>query len=437
MQSKIWTIIKHEYLLKVRSKGFIIGTIVAPIGLLLIIAVPGLIAYLTATSEVDSNPILIKDNTGLIAQRLISADTSNKYANTDDADTILKQKILDNSISAALIIDSNAINTGIAHIMVGESTGMQFIDNIRSSVNVIVKDIRLQNANIDSNTIKLITADVHFETAKITAKGTVKDDTEMKTILSYVFGFIMYGLMFMYGGFVMQGVLEEKTNRIVEVLASSATPFQIMFGKVVGIGAVGLSQIIVWIILGSVALFAAGAVLSPQEIAQSATATNPMMEMSGSSEMMSILNDMGGIPQISIFHILAFLFYFLSGYFIFSTLFAAAASTVDQIQDSNSLSMPLSMFIIIPILLISNVTLNPEGTVAVVTSLFPLFTPILMTTRIISISVPVWQIALSVVLEIATFLLCLKFAAKIYRIGMLKYGKKANFKDIIQWALSK
>jgi ABC-2 type transport system permease protein len=158
--------------------------------------------------------------------------------------------------------------------------------------------------------------------------------------------------------------------------------------------------------------------------------------MSDTDELFAMINGMG-TPDISPWYIVAFIFYFLTGYFIFSTLFAAAASTVDTMQDTNNLVVPLSILIIIPILLIPNITMNPEGTFAIVMSLFPFFTPILMVSRIVTISVPIWQIILSIFLQLATFILCIKFAAKIYRIGMLRYGKKATFKDILIWIKEK
>jgi len=429
--NKIWTIIKHEYLNKVRSKGFIISTILAPIGLVLIMLIPAAVTYFTMTSiSSQQETVLINDESGLVISPLIETD-ENKYSETTISEQELKQKVLDREITAAIIFAPNSVEDGKAKIIVGEGLGLASIDRIRADVSTVVKDLRLNAAGIEYETIRLVNSSVNFETVKVTSRGAVKDDSEIMSILSYVFAFVMYGLMFLYGSQVLMGVIEEKTNRIVEVLASSVTPFQIMFGKVVGIGAVGLTQVLLWILLGGglmlIVGFFASFMISPDVMTDTLNtnpATNPeMVELLKSFEM----------PNISIWYIIGFIFYFLSGYFIFSTLFAAAGATVDQMQDANSITTPLSMLIIIPILLISNISLNPEGTLAVVTSLFPFFAPILMMARITAISVPTWQIILSILLQLCTFLLCLKFAAKIYRIGMLRYGKKASFKEIISW----
>jgi ABC-2 type transport system permease protein len=240
---------------------------------------------------------------------------------------------------------------------------------------------------------------------------------------------------------VMQGVVEEKTNRIVEVLASSATPFQIMFGKVVGIGVVGLTQVILWVILCGAVLFGVGMAVTPSpEMADTMMQVQNMGMNTGggmnTDQMADIMNSVASL-HITFWHILVFVFYFLSGYFIFATLFAAIGVTVDSPTESNNLAAPLSMLIIIPILLINYVVVQPEATLSVVTSLFPFFAPILMVARVITISVPVWQIVLSVALQIVTFVLCLKFAGKIYRMGMLKYGKKTTFKDLFVWLKTK
>ena len=432
--SKIWTIIKHEYLKKVTSKGFIIGTILAPIGLLLIILVPSVVIYFTQTSDTDRGLVLINDESGLVASRIVEID-ANRYQQTTETEQELKDKILAKEIPAAVILTKNCVVDGKAKILVGEATGQTFINKTRSDVDREISKVRLVEAGIEQTTIDLVNASVNFETIKVTAQGAVKDDSEIMSILSYVIAFVMYGLMFLYGSQVMMGVMEEKTNRIVEILASSVTPFQIMFGKVVGIGAVGLTQVVLWLVLSGGAMFVLGFFIgtpsiSPEMMTE-AMNTNPTA--AASSGFMGSMLESFEMPNISLWYVVGFIFYFLSGYFIFSTLFAAAGATVDQMQDSSSMSTPLSMLIIIPIMLIPSIALNPEGTLAIVASLFPFFTPILMMSRVVTISVPLWEIILSVVLQIVTFFLCLKLAAKIYRMGMLRYGKKANWAEIISW----
>jgi len=432
--SKILTIIKHEYFTKIKTKGFIIGTIIAPIGLLLLISIPAAIMYFTMHFD-DSDErklILINDQTGLVGEKIVATDKNN-YELSFAPEAELEEQILSNKISAALILDENAIKEGKAKILIGESTGLKFIDKLRVSVHSEIKNLQLQEANIEQTTIDLVNSSVNFETIKVTNKGTVKDNTEILSGLSYALGLIMFALIFTNGGQVMQSVIEEKTNRIIEIMASSVTPFQIMFGKVVGIGAAGLTQVIFWIILGSAVMFGIGIFIGGSSLVDTSMLSNTMnINSVKTNEIVSILENIE-LPTISLWLIIGFIFYFIIGYFIFATLFAAAGATVDQVQDANSIATPLSLIGMIPIMLIPNIMMSPEGTVAIITSLIPFFTPTLMMSRVVAISVPFWQIALSVVLLIITFLLCLKFAAKIYQIGILSYGKKVGFKEIIKW----
>ncbi len=431
VSSKIWIIIKHEYVAKIKTKGFIISTIAAPVFMVAIIAIPAFVTYLTMSSDDKHEKIAIVDKTDMLAQKIIGNDATD-YFTTDEPENILQNKILNGEISGALILNENTLASGTAKILTSENTGLKFIDRLRDKVNAVLKEQRLAAAGISQETIDLVNANVQFETIKVTAKGVEEDNSEFFSTLGYILGFVMYGLMVLYGQQVMQSVIEEKSNRIIEVLASSAKPFQIMFGKVVGIGAVGLTQVVAWLAISGIALFFAGQLMDPASTISSTVRSNP----AASQEMISMLNTMK-LPTISPLLVVGFIFYFLSGYFIYATLFAAIGSSVDQLQDAGSLSAPLTLVVILPILCIPNVMLNPEGTLAVVLSLFPFFSPILMVARVAAISVPLWQIILSVVLLVATFICCLKAAAKIYRVAMLSYGKKPSFKDIFKWTFAK
>ena len=430
---KILTIIKHEYLLKIKSKGFIIGTILMPIGFLVFIGAMSAITYFSILSENENVKIAINDKTNKIATNVIANDTTKYFSSKDNFD-VLKNKVLKNEIQAAVFLDEDAVLTGNVQIFINDQSGLNFLDNLRNAIESEIKNTRLLESGINQETLNEIFSNANIKTDKITDKGTIKDDTEIKTIISYIMGFAMYIMILIYGSQVMQGVIEEKQNRIVEVLASSVSPFQIMFGKVVGLGVVGLTQVLIWIVLIMGMMFVAGSVFSsPDQINEIMSSVQTIDTTSNfNSSMLSTIEDIG-IPNITIGHILGFLFYFLSGYFIFATLFAAAGSTVDQMQDANTISMPLTMIVIIPIMMISPTVLNPENTYIAIFSLFPFFAPILMVARIMSINIPIWQILLSIVLQIGTFILCLKVAGKIYRSGMLRYGKKASYKEVFNW----
>jgi ABC-2 type transport system permease protein len=432
-QNKIWTIIKHEYFLKVKSRGFIIGTILAPLGIIAFMGIIAAITYFSVTNENKDVKVLINDKTNKVATNIIKTDTTKYFLSSDNFD-ILKSKVLHNDVQAAVFLDTDAISTGNARIFVNEQSGLNFLDKLRNSITNEIRNVRLLESGINQEILNQIYSDANIQTDKITDEGTVKDDTEIKTIISYIMGFAIYFMMILYGTQVMQGVIEEKQNRIVEVLASSASPFEIMFGKVVGVGAVGLTQVLIWIVLIIGMMFFAGNIFtSPEQMNDMMdTMQSVGMRSDANTGMVSILQNIG-IPSITVWHILGFIFYFLSGYFIFATLFAAVGSTVDQMQDANSMATPLTLIIIVPMAMISPTVLNPESIYIAIFSLFPFFAPILMVARIMSINIPIWQVLLSIFLQFGTFLLCLKIAGKIYRSGMLRYGKKASFKEVFNW----
>ncbi|MCX8054247.1 MAG: ABC transporter permease [Ignavibacteria bacterium] len=430
MNNKINTIISHEYSTRIKSKGFIIGTILGPLFIILLIVIPGLVAYLSADSTSKKIAIVDKTHFG-IGQKLVSLDTS-KYYLSDKSEDELRRQVLGGESDGFVVVDDNVINSGEALVFTSGGGGIGFITSLESNLGDIIKQKQLKDAGATDDILKLIDKPFKIKTLKVTERGEQKDYTEIYAGIGYFLGFVIYFLMFAYGSLVSRGVIEEKANRIIEVIASSAKPFEIMMGKVIGIGLVGLTQVAVWILLGFAAITIAGTIfsgsVSPEQIAQlqnQATmphSTGTMLNIAGLE-----------IPTISPWLIIGFIYYFLIGYFIYATLFAAIGSAVDQEQDAAQLQTPVTLPIIIPILLIFNVVSNPDGTLAVILSLIPFFTPILMTVRIAATQVPLWQILASIILTLGTFFLCLKMAARIYRVGILMYGKKPTFKDLFKW----
>ncbi len=434
-KSKIWTIISHEYLSKITSKGFIIGTLLAPLAIVLIYGV--IIAVTIMSQNKTALKLAVIDKSGEIGAELVSRDTSIFYL-SDLSEDVLKNNVLTEKIDGYISIPQNFLLTGEITVYTRGGGGLGFINVLENNSEDILVKRKLTDIGASVELMNILDKGVNITTKKITEEGAKQDYSEVLAIMGYMMGFIIYALMFTYGAFVMRGVIEEKANRIVEVLASSAKPFEIMFGKVVGIGAVGLTQVLFWLIILVVLFTVGGAIasqyLSPQDIAKNVATAQQMQAMQPmpeQNEMLSMLKNFSISPWV----IVAFLFYFLAGYFIYSSLFAAVGSAVDQEQDAAQLQLPVTLPIIIPILFISSVMSDPNGTLSTVLSLVPFFSPILMIARIAAAEVPIWQIALSVVLLFITFLACLWFAAKIYRVGILMYGKKPTFKDIIKWFL--
>ncbi len=425
-ESKIWTIIKHEYTTKVKSKGFIIGSILGPVILIGFLAVTIFVSIISAD---DTNrKVSIVDNTELHFDKKLVERNSDIFetAETKDID-VLEKKVLNDEIDAFLIIPPDFLETGNAVIYSKGGGGFGFSSKIEKNLDRLLRKERLLAKGIDTSVIKLLDKGSNLISKKVVEGGGVeKDYTAVLSGIGYVLGFFIYMMMLIYGQFVSRGVIEEKANRIVEVIASSVKPIEIMLGKVAGIGLLGLTQVAFWIIMGGLLLLAAGPIMS-MFVSDTETVKQGMEVMAARSNMPF------EIPSIPIGLILAFVFYFLIGYFMYSTIFAALGAAVDQESDAANLQQPVIFAIIIPMLFLAPITSNPDSTLAVILSLIPLFTPILMTVRIAATDVPFWQIAASVVLTVGTFFLLLWIAAKIYRVGILMYGKKPKIKDLIKW----
>lgn len=429
-QSKIMTIIQHEFLSKVKTKSFLISTLLAPLGFIAIIAV---VAIVTILSKDDTDKKLaVVDKTDSIGMLLVQNDTT-KYFLTNKVEAELNQEVIDGELDGYIVLPSDILTTGKVNVFTSGGGGLGLISSLDNSLSKILRHEQLSNIGADQEIIDIVEKGVSIETKKITEQGAEDDFSELYAGIGYFLGFVIYALMFVYGGMVMRGVIEEKANRIVEIIASSAKPFEIMMGKVLGIGFVGLLQVTIWIILGAIALGVAG-IVAPQFFdAPDPETITQAMQATGNMATVPMAEPGFQMPKIGFGLIIGFVFYFLAGYFIYATLFAAVGSAVDQEQDAAQLQMPITIPIIIPILFIANVMSNPDGTLAIVLSLIPFFTPILMMVRVAATDVPIWQIALSVILPILTFLGSLWVAAKIYRVGILMYGKKPSFKDLYKW----
>ncbi len=377
----------------------------------------------------------IKDDSGLnLGAQIVQSDTSKYQLDAGMTESDLIEAVKDESLQAYVVIPSEILIDGKVKMFSRGGSGFTFEESIQDAIQPIVVKARLAANGTDLAVIDLIEKGVSIESLKITDSGLEKDGSAVSAAIGYAAGFAIYILIFLYGTMVMRGVIEEKANRIVEVLASSAKPFEIMMGKVVGIGLVGLTQVVAWAVLGTIVTVVMGMFIGGGG-AESMLAKSQEMSAVGGMQMnhnQMILGNIA-IPNISPFAILLFIFYFLAGFFIYATLFAAVGSAVDQEADANQLMLPITLPIIVTIMFIGNVVSAPNSTLSVVLSLIPPFTPILMTVRVAATDVPLWQLASSVVLVISTFFGAIWVASRVYRIGILSYGKKPSFKEIARW----
>ncbi len=422
--SKLWLIVKREYLTRLRSKIFIISTLLAPLAIILLFSIPVAIQAFSPDRDRD---IIIVDNTGVLAEMLTSVEGSRYTDGSDEPVSHWRSQLSQSNIDGLVVfpenlLDDPSVSPSFYH---DGGAGFTLIQNIRGEINNTIRDARLDRVEAPDEVKAILDDRRSLTTRTITDEGEEGEDTSAMFIVGLFMAFIIYGAMFAYGAVIMRGVIEEKSNRVVELIASCVKPFELLLGKVVGVGALGLTQFIIWglMIFGFMTLAAPAAMLFMDQPDMSAAAVNGMEE----GEMPF------NIPSISGWLIVGFITFFLLGYLIYSSIYAAIGSAIENESDSQQLQIPILVLIIIPILLVNFVADDPHSTVAVITSIIPFFAPILMPVRMAVISVPFWQIALTIVLMITTFLVMIWLSAKIYRVGILMYGKKAGFAEIYKW----
>lgn len=431
---KILSVIKREYVQIVRTKGFIIGTILGPVFMLGLLVVPILVQ--TAAVE-EQKTIGVVDLTyevfsGLdkrLAQSQFKLqDGSRKYvlkefkpiAGFDKLRNELRQRVLDNELSAYILIPAEVLqveeaenadeSSGEEEIRADffskHTTDFQEIGDIRSAINRVIVEKRLKKGGLDPQKIAQYTRRVDLRTIKVTKRGE-EEDTAGTFMISYFLGLIIYMAILIYGQVIMRGVIEEKSSKVVEVILSSLKPFQLMMGKILGIGAVGLTQFAVW------TLFGVGASLySASFIAASPDFSLPSIP-----------------PHIFIY----LMVFFILGYFLFATLYAAIGSMVNNEKEAQNLVFPVMMFLIIPIMLMIWIIRSPNSSLSVILSLVPFFAPILMFLRINVLLPPFWQIAASLLILVLTILFMIWLVSKVYRVGILMYGKRPSFQEVVKW----
>lgn len=427
--SKLFTIFSHEYTSKVKSKGFILGTFIAPLAFILIIGVSAAATILSQDST--ERKLAVIDETDFIGTRLVESDTS-KYFLTNKSESELKSEISAGTSDGYVVIPKDILEVGEVEVFSPGGGGIGFTSSLENNLKDILREARLDEYGASEELRAVLNKSVNLKTQKITDEGkVVEDKTSILSWIGYMLGFVIYFLMFIYGGMISRSVIEEKSNRIVEIIASSAKPFDILLGKVLAVGSLGLTQIFTWLILiGGISIFLGPILAMFVDI----DPTQMQAGMTVDSATQEKVNEiMSNFPEISPMLIFGFVFYFLSGYFIYSTIFAALGSAVDNEQDAAQLQTPISIFIIIPILLVQAVMTNPDAWWAIALSHFPFFTPMLMIVRISATNVPIIEIIISVIIMISSFLGALWVSAKIYRIGILMTGKKPKFKDLIKW----
>jgi len=436
--SKTWIIIKREYGSRVRKKSFILSTLLMPVLFI------GLIAAITVITikSIKEEKIAVIDGGGILKSSLENSK-SVIYDFTTGTDT---SNFVKKGYSAVLFAPNTGINqTPNFKIVTGRSLSSFADDRIRKDINralennMISQELKVDPKRIDS--IKNRAETVTINTTKRGEDGNMQESNlGVARAIGYATGFLIYITLFIYGVMVMRGVMEEKTSRIAEVIISSVKPFQLMLGKIIGIGAVGLTQFIMWIILIGILSAVAGSLIPPEVMTQVQQSQQgmPGSTEQGSQAIRTLASAQNTLSSINWPLVVGcFLFYFLGGYLFYASLFAAVGSTVNEdAQDAQSLSLPITLPIILAIFIMMNAINDPGSSLATWSSLIPFFSPIVMMARIpfgVPDTVPYWQLFLSMALLIGGFLFTTWLSAKIYRTGILSYGKKPSWKQMIRW----
>ena len=430
--NKTSIIIQREYLSRITNKTFIFLTILGPIIYALFIIIPILVANISD----GKTQVAVVDESGMFI---------NKLKNSDNLEFIYENKSLDQlnqelkkpngDLENVLFIPKsmNLYDKKGIELYSKSKLGLGKINDIEDELSSEIKELKLTKLNIKQSTIDSLSTNLKIQVKEVTETGVKDSSSEAAFATGYGLGFLMYFFIFLYGSLVLRSVQEEKQNRVVEVLISSVRPYQLMMGKIVGVALVGLTQFVVWIALSFiVSLAVKGFISAPDahaahQMVGQAQQVNPMNKQEMASGVMKAISTLN-IPLI----VGCFIFYFLSGYLLYSALFAAAASAADSQQDTQQFMLPISIPIIISIMCIGVIVNSPEGGLAVGLSIFPLTAPIIMMARI-GFGVPAWQLIASMISMILAFMGSVWLAAKIYRTGILMYGKKVNFKEIAKW----
>jgi len=412
---KIWIIIKREYSVRVRKKSFIIMTLITPILLGLLIFAP---AYLSSVSseleKEEQKNIAVVENDDFYFSRLINSDQFRFTKIPESEVNNIKSSFSESAYYAILDFTSeeNTIN-----FISDKQLNKSIVSEIERYIIKIKLDQNYKDKGFDLDILSNLEPNLKFNNIIITEDGNEQGaNQDMRTALAYVFGFLIYIFIFMYGSMVMRGVIEEKTNRIVEVIISSVKPFQLLIGKIIGVALVGFTQFVLWILLSILVANIAG---------------NTFLSDNTVGIFDSISSLLVGINLNSL--ILYFMFYFIGGYLLYSSFFACIGAAVDNETDTHQMVLPVTIPLILSMAMITAIVNSPDGTLAFWMSIFPLSSPIVMMVRLPFGGVENWEILLSATVLLLSFLLTTWVSSRIYRIGILMYGKKASFRELYRW----
>ena len=430
---KLKLIIIREFIAKVRNKTFIIMTFLSPI---LMIGMIALITFITKSSIEKTRTVSYIDQSGLFTPDDFKETNTLQFIDVSNLDLETAKNTIKETDQYGLLYipKENSIDAVAANIQFfsNESPSLIFTENLESKFNSKLRLLKMKKLHIDIDKVKESKINTNIQLNNFEGKESSKFKNELKLGIGSAAGYLIMMFIIIYGAMVMRSVIEEKTSRIIEVIVSSVKPFQLMLGKVIGTAGAGIFQFIIWGIVGLLLYLLVLPVLGINTGSHiNGEQLQMVQEVAGNSKIELLIQEITELPILTI--LISFLFYFLGGFLLYSSLYAAIGAAVDNETDTQQFMLPVIMPLMLGIYIGFAVVINdPNGTLATTFSMIPFTSPIVMMMRI-PLGVPLWQIIVSLILLILTFIGMIWFAAKIYRVGILMYGKKPSYKEIYKW----
>ena len=435
----LWLVIRREYITRVRRRSFILATLLTPVGLALFVVIANAVF---SYGNDDVQRIAVIDD-GNLFEGALPDENGLYFRFVDQPLDSLRDDTGEDRDYAGILVVPRITNPRSRNFRVqlfsDETLSIDAQSRIRNRIEDAVREYKIEALEIDESTLASLETDVSVSVRSLTTTEGESDDRSMASALGAgigtVMGFLMYISVFVYGMMVMRSVMEEKTNRIVEVVISSVRPFTLLLGKIIGVGALGLTQVLTWMVMIPGMLFLVSLFFG-LDGDPSSMPNSPDMDPEEMQSMVERLAD--GITDLNWWIILpCFILYFLGGYFMYAALFAAVGSAMgDDMGESQTLTIPITIPVILAFYIMMAAIQNPNSSLAVWSSMFPLFAPIVMPARL-AFDPPLWQVLVSLVLVFLFAGLMVWMASRIYRIGILNYGKKSSLKDMGKWITAK
>lgn len=428
--NKLSLIIQREFFAKVRNKSFIVMTFLSP---LLFVGMAFLIGYLSNMNKDSLTRIAVYDQMGVLKNHFKS-DAHTQYVDLSNLPFKTAKDTASASYEGLLYVPKvdhiQELKEKVEYIS-EDSPSIEFISKIEEVVDSTLTQENFKASGIDSKKIESAQVTSELQLSKYSGDESLKGLNEIKVAIGGLFGYLIMMFIIIYGNFVMRSVVEEKTNRIIEIVISSVKPFQLMMGKIIGTSLAGILQFLIWAIVGGVLFFMASSYFGMEAGGGAGQVAEVAKQAEHLNSFQSYLLEIQNLPIATL--IICFVIYFIGGYFLYSSFYAAIGAAVDSETDSQQFLLPIIMPLMLGVYIGFFTVINdPHGTVATVFSIIPLTSPIVMLMRI-PFGVPAWQLILSIILLFATFMLVVWAAAKIYRVGVLMHGKKPTWKELVKW----